>query len=155
MHWTLANGIDCPGRGAAIGLKASFDQVDDRRLTTSDRSHQEKYTFTDLKALSGGVEVIDDLLEWLLNSKDFLAEEFIAWLACASSINSCVHNHVIYTLVGESADLRRFASNFEVLCEVTFPHKFSFAIAIFFQPLHQIHSLSSLYCMTKWRMDNS
>src|SRR5579859_2135376 len=92
--------------------------------------------------------VVHDLLQGFLDAEDLLTEEFVVRLSGAIHLDTGIHNHMINALVGQASNMRLLRRNLKVLGERSLPHEVSFAIPIFFQPLHQVHRLPSLCCMT-------
>ncbi len=121
MHGTVFNRVHRPLFRTAIRLQPTFQQVNNGRLTAAYRPHQQQDAFAYLQALSGRVEVLHDLLESLLNAKDLLREEVIAWLPRPGGLDPGIHDHMINALVRKPAHMRFLGSNLKVLGKSSFP----------------------------------
>ena len=132
VHRAILNRVDSAFRGATILLQATFDQVDDGGLTTTDGTHEQEDAFAHLKALGGGVEVVDDLLERFFDTEDLVIEKGIAGVAQAGGLDACISDHMIDALMRKSSYLWFLRRNLEVLRECSFPHELALTIPVFF-----------------------
>src|SRR6185437_1429243 len=70
VHWAITDGVDGACFGARVDLQPVFEQANDGRLTTTHWPYQQQDALAHFEALRGGVEVLDNLLQWLLDAED-------------------------------------------------------------------------------------
>jgi len=51
VHWAIPDSVDRTFLCAAVHLQTAFDQVDDGRFASSDRTHEEQHAFATFQAL--------------------------------------------------------------------------------------------------------
>ena len=121
MHGAIFNSIERTGFRACVCFQSALDQVNDSRLTTADRSHEQHDAFTYFQTLCSRVEIFNDLLQGLFDTEDFLAEEIIARFASSRSLDARIHNHMINVLMSKADYFRLFGGNLKVLSKSSFP----------------------------------
>ncbi len=67
------------------------------------------------------MKILYNLLQGLLDTEDFLAEEIIARFTCPGCFHAGIHNHMINALMSKANCFRLFGYNLEVLGKGSFP----------------------------------
>jgi hypothetical protein len=121
MHGTILDGVERSSISAAVRFQSAFDQINDGRLTAANGTHKQEYTFAYFQALSSGVEILDDLLQGLFDTEDFLGEEVVARFTGTSCFQAGIHNHTINAIMCKAAYFWLFGCNLKVLGKGPFP----------------------------------
>ncbi len=144
VHWTAGDGVDRPVVGPGVALQAALEEADDRRLAAADGAHQEEDALADLEALGGGVEVLGDLIERLLDAVDVVGEEAVAALAVGVGFDPGLGDHVVDAGVGQPRDLGIGADQLEVVGEGAGPGEAPLFGPVLLETLDQIESHARL-----------
>src|ERR1041384_1615058 len=99
VHRAIFDGVD--GAGVIPGpiLQPALEHVDDCRLTTTDRSHQQKNALAYFETLCGRLEVLDNSGDGLFNAKQLVGKEIVGEYFVLSAfvqpLNARGMNHVV------------------------------------------------------------
>ena len=77
-HRTALDGEDRAVVSAGPRLEAALEERDDRRLAAADGAHEKENALSHFEALRGGLEILDDLLDRLLDAVEVVGKETIA-----------------------------------------------------------------------------
>src|ERR1043166_6396192 len=99
VHRTIFDGVNCALVDSGPIFQPALEHIDDGRLTTADRSHQQEDALAYLEALSSRFEILDNSGYWFFDAKEFGGKEFVGEYLVLSALvepfNAGGMNHVV------------------------------------------------------------